>query len=308
MDATPFLEFADGSSREQASLLRRWKLVAASTSAIATCLLLVVATLVANNSQSSASEMLLLKTGAVSNCAPPSAAGGHDTSYPAFPPARLFPPSPPQTIVPPTEGEKDIAIIVWTRHGERSADKDDIHLTPEGYERARYMNKCIDRKPSAAFPLGAPTRLLASVRDDSVRPTESLIHIAEKLDVKLETADMMDIYAVNEVVPTLKPRDTLLVSWQHFFLPRMMKAMYPPSPIYLRGFPDACPTTEWVEPQYTRETNGGDCYDIVWQMVLTRPKDDASAPWQAVTFNQMHMGFAGTVESPCAEAFAPIDI
>ena len=42
----------------------------------------------------------------------------------------------------------------------------------------------------------APTRMLASVREDSVRPTESLQAIAKKLDVKLETADMMDLYAV----------------------------------------------------------------------------------------------------------------
>ena len=66
----------------------------------------------------------------------------------------------------------------------------------------------------------------------------------------------------------------------------MMKALYPPSPIMFKGFPNACPTTEWVEPEYTRETNGGDCYDIIWQMILTRPKDTPDAPWQTVTFNQ----------------------
>lgn len=99
---------------------------------------------------------------------------------------------------------RDIAIVVFTRHGERPVDKDDPHLTPEGVVRAEYMNKCIDRAPTVALPLGAPTRMLASLRYDSFRPVETLQPIADKLGLPLETADMMDIYAVNEIVPSLR--------------------------------------------------------------------------------------------------------
>ena len=53
--------------------------------------------------------------------------------------------------------------------------------------------------------------------------------------------------------------------------------------------------------------NGGDCYDIIWQLVLTRPKDEPHAPWQTVTFSQMHMGFGGHADSPCAESLSPIE-
>lgn len=87
----------------------------------------------------------------------------------------------------------------------------------------------------------------------------------------------------------------------------MIAALYPPTPRLLKGFPEACNTTEWAEPEYTRETNGGDCYDVVWQLVLTRPKAMPHEPWQTVTFTQMHMGFGGAADSPCAEGFAPID-
>ena len=310
MDPTPLLSSGVSVSRQHATALRRWKIVAMTTSALAIGLVLFCAAVITNTASlgSSVAARLVAAQTDVSNCLPSPPPSNIPSPMPAFPPARQFPPSPPNTIIPPTDGVKDYAVIIWTRHGERSDNKTDIHLTPEGYERARYMNKCIGREPSVAFPLGAPTRMLASVREDSVRPTESLQAIAKKLDVKLETADMMDLYAVNELVPTLKPRDQLLVSWQHYFLPRMMKALYPPSPIMFKGFPNACPTTEWVEPEYTRETNGGDCYDIIWQMILTRPKDTPDAPWQTVTFNQMHMGFAGTATSPCAEALSPIEV
>lgn len=144
---------------------------------------------------------------------------------PAFPPARRFPPSPPNGKVPKTDDVRDIAIVVFTRHGERPVDKDDPHLTKEGFVRAEYMNKCIDTKPTVALPLGAPTRMLASLRDDSKRPVETLGPIADKLGVKLETDDMMNIYAANEIIPTLQPNDQLLISWQHWFMPRMISAL-----------------------------------------------------------------------------------
>jgi len=227
---------------------------------------------------------------------------------PPNPSARVFPPSPPVPLFNATyDGLHDVAVVVFTRHGERSADKVSVDLTPEGYTRAMYLGKCVSDQPSVAFPFGAPTRLLASLRDTSKRPVETLTPLARRLGLVIETADLMDIYALNRMIPTLEPRDQLLVSWQHWFLPRMIAALYPPSPRMLRNFPEACNTSEWTEPQYAREGSGGDCYDIMWQLMLVRPKGQ-TAPWQAVTFNQMHQGFGGASDSPCMEALAPIDI
>ena len=42
-------------------------------------------------------------------------------------------------------------------------------------------------------------------------------------------------------------------------------------------------------------------------MALTRPAGDEHAPWEAVSFATMHMGFGGSAESPCNEGFAPIE-
>ena len=78
-------------------------------------------------------------------------------------------------------------------------------------------------------------------------------------------------------------------------LPRPSSAFYEPS-------------TDLPRPsiRYTRQGSDGDCYDIIWQLVLTRPKGNSEAAWQAVTFNQMHEGFGGAADSPCTEALSPI--
>ena len=90
-------------------------------------------------------------------------------------------------------------------------------------------------------------------------------------------------------------------------MPRMIDAFKPPTPRLLSKFPPTCPGREWEEPEYTKEEDGeGDCYDVVWQLTLTRPKGDVGAPWQTVSFAQLHMGYGGEPGSPCAEGFAPL--
>ena len=314
MDATPFL-LQTGSDPTVAAANRsagRWKVFAGITAGAAFALGLVAITAVSDlktlrathraTIEQSERELSQIRLNTMQNCQP----RPPPPDMPALPPARSFPPSPPMHTFTPESGLHEVAIVVFTRHGERSQDKSNVDLTPAGYVRANYMGKCIGHQPSVAFPFGAPTRLLASVREDSKRPVETLTPIASKLHLEIETADMMDIYAVNKLVPTLKHGDQLLVSWQHWFIPKMMAALYPPTPQLLHGFPKSCNTTEYTEPSYTRGGSDGDCYDIIWQLVLTRPKGVSDAPWQTVTFNQMHEGFAGTTSSPCAEALSPI--
>ena len=312
-DATPYVLHT--APHPTVNAVSRWKLLASIAASAAFVLGVVAATLASDLRALQAThqatveqgerELSQLRLAATSdyNCHPRPPPPG----MPLFPPARSFPPSPPLPTFAPVDGLRDVAIVVFTRHGERSPDKDNVHLQPEGFVRAGYMAKCMGhRQPSVAFPFGAPTRLLASLRADSKRPVETLTPIANKLHLEIETAKMMDIYAVNKLVPTLKAGDQLLVSWQHWFIPKMIQALYPPTPKWLERFPKSCNTTEYLEPGYTREGTDGDCYDIIWQLVLTRPKGATDAPWQTVTFNQMHEGFAGTIDSPCIEALSPI--
>ena len=81
-----------------------------------------------------------------------------------------------------------------SRHGERGRDKSENGLLYTGTERAAYLDKCIARSPSAAFPLGPPTRLLASTRgkDGSHRPYDTLEPLARRFNLSIETADMME--------------------------------------------------------------------------------------------------------------------
>ena len=231
-------------------------------------------------------------------------------SMPAYPPARKFPPSPPEpAYVLGDDGPRETAYVIFVRHGERGLDKSDNGLTDDGKARAMYLDKCIAKSPSIAFPLGHPTRLLASTRgpSGSHRPYDTLAPIARRFNVSIELADMMEIYSALEAVPTLKPGDTMLVAWQHWFMPRMIAALDPPTPVLINKFPPACPSEEWVEPEYAKEEDGtGDCYGVIWQLALSRPLGDENAPWQSVSFAQMHEGFSGKADGPCAAAMSPI--
>ena len=116
-----------------------------------------------------------------------------------------------------TDGPRELAYVVIMRHGERSLDKSDNGLTEDGTKRALYINKCVSHKgASAAFPLGAPTHLLASTRgkDGSHRPVDTLSPLAKTLKLPIGKADMFDIYAPLTKLSSLAAGDTLLVVWQ----------------------------------------------------------------------------------------------
>jgi hypothetical protein len=116
----------------------------------------------------------------------------------------------------------------------------------------------------------------------------------------------MELYALSNAVQTLEAGDTLLAVWQHWFIPAMINTLHPPTPTLLAKFPGACDAL-WREPEYAQEDDGtGDCYDAFWQLHLVRPEGRTSAPWQAVSFSQLHMGFGGLADSPCAEGLATL--
>ena len=194
------------------------------------------------------------------------------------------------------------AIINMIRHGERSPNKTSIHLTMDGYARSEYIARCVGDVPSLAFPLGGPTALIASVRaESSVRPLETLKPLSHKLGLPIDnTIDMADVAKVHEYVQSIPSGGTLLLSWQHWFIPIIARSLETTStglapPLW----PDKCDYSEWEEPTYT----SGACYDAIWQIILFREREGQQ--WRSQAFSQMHMGYGGRADSPCMSAMYP---
>jgi solute carrier family 25 (adenine nucleotide translocator) protein 4/5/6/31 len=193
------------------------------------------------------------------------------------------------------------ALVNLLRHGERSQDKSNIHLTPEGGDRAQYIARCAAADtPSLAFPLGPPTKLVASFRSNSVRPFETLKPLGQKLNLPIEnTIVFNDMAGFHRYVQeNLQAGETLLAAWQHWFVPFLAKSL-DPNGLVRSTFPTECKFTEWTEPGYTN----GACYDLISQLQLYR--SNASHPWRLQAYSQMHMGFGGNANSSCASAFLP---
>jgi len=193
------------------------------------------------------------------------------------------------------------ALVNLIRHGERYNEKTHGgHLHPYGIERAEYIAKCVmDPAPTLAFPLGRPSRLLASYGHHSTRPKETLEPLERDSGIKLDfNIAYDDVDAFKKYVHELHHGQTLFVAWQHQQIPKLVKAFV--GNMAKRRWPAECPYNEWIEPD---EIQHGGCYDAVWQMALHR--ENHSEPWQPQAFAQMHAGFAGSRHSPCSQAFRP---
>ena len=89
---------------------------------------------------------------------------------------------------------------------------------------------------------------------------------------------------------------TAFISWQHWWITWLLKAVYPNAP----PFPAHCYSSEWLElPEYTH----GACYDLIYQVILRRPTKDGL--WHVTALTTMNMGFAGKEDSPCMSSLAP---
>lgn len=75
---------------------------------------------------------------------------------------------------------------------------------------------------------------------------------------------------------------------------------------YLQPLRECVRLTSCVPPLARAAQGTGDCYEVIWQLVLNRPIGDETAPWQTVSFAQMHQGFNGQADGPCSEALAPL--
>ena len=186
------------------------------------------------------------------------------------------------------------------------------------------LGRCVGEasKPSLAFPLGPPTALLASIHaslhtssspKESTRPADTLqpIQTALRLEAGVELESAVSFERVEARVQRLLPGETLLIAWQHDFIPMLVNSLRPPAPKLLTTFPLQCNSSHYREPAYTLSDPSGSCYDVLWQVVLQRPQPrpgEVPKPWHAASFNQLHQGFAGEdVDSTeCREALAPM--
>ena len=194
-------------------------------------------------------------------------------------------------------GATEWSLVNIIRHGERTDNTSDIHLSYHGKWRAEYIARCASKQtPSLAFPLGPPTHLLASLRPlKSVRPYETLKPLSDSLKVELENdIGMADVEKFEHFVQGLPAGATAMVAWQHWWITWLLKAVYPNAP----GYPDFCPYSQWSDlPEYTHAR----CYDILFQLVIKR--DHAEDPWHVTAFSMMNMGFDGKEGAECMSAF-----
>lgn len=203
------------------------------------------------------------------------------------------------------------ALINLIRHGERDNNASNPHLAKAGYERAAYIARCVATSHhTLAFPFGPPSRLLASLRSpkakgekQSVRPLETLAPLAAKLGIEVDNhVDMGDVDSFVRYVQRMETGETLFVAWQHWFLTFLVEALGFEG-LVPTTFPRSCNYTQWSEPAYAMDPDEGDCYDVIWQLVLFR--ESPSDSWRTDGFAQLHQGFGGSRNSPCVSAFHP---
>eukprot|EP00928_Gymnodinium_smaydae_P079350 TRINITY_DN63307_c0_g1_i1.p1 TRINITY_DN63307_c0_g1~~TRINITY_DN63307_c0_g1_i1.p1 ORF type:complete len:300 (+),score=48.06 TRINITY_DN63307_c0_g1_i1:96-995(+) len=195
-------------------------------------------------------------------------------------------------------------IVNLIRHGERYDDKSNKHLHPFGLERAKYIAKCVTTTPSLAFPLGLPVAMLASLRDTSFRPKETLDALHQKTGIRLDNhIQYKDVKGFQDYVNQLHHGQTLFVAWQHKLISKLAASFdvgglengLTPS-----HWPKQCLYNNWEEPESIQE---GACYDVIWQLVLHRSSKSES--YRTKAFSHLHMGFAGNHTAPCSESFRP---
>ena len=54
------------------------------------------------------------------------------------------------------------------------------------------------------------------------------------------TDPLRSVYAIEERIGSLVAGDTMLVAWQHWFIPALIATLDPPSPLLMQRFPKSC--------------------------------------------------------------------
>ena len=125
--------------------------------------------------------------------------------------------------------------LVVMRHGEKTGDKAERHLSPAGQKRAEALVDYIPRK------FGRPDFLLAAGRNPhSDRPVDMLKPLASALGLAI--IDHLQDENAGGVVDLLsEPRfagQLGVVSWRHSDIPRLLAALGAPDGTYPRPWPE----------------------------------------------------------------------
>jgi hypothetical protein len=152
----------------------------------------------------------------------------------------------------PAEGEpgkkaKYPQHILLIRHAEKTGDKNDVHLSRQGKERAEALNQLFVASKARPDPFPTPDFIIAaSHHKDSQRPVETVAPLAKKLKLTI-----IDRYDSKLLVTPGKDHDkekpanqagmaelrnelfsssqyfgkTILVSWRHSTLPELAKVL-----------------------------------------------------------------------------------
>jgi hypothetical protein len=114
------------------------------------------------------------------------------------------------------------ARLLIMRHGEKTGDKSDPHLSPEGQMRAQKLATYIPQQ------FGKPDFLIAAANSNrSLRPFETIEPLAKAL--ALEIKDKFDDNEIDALIGHLcKPKYaglTGVISWRHGNIPSLLEAL-----------------------------------------------------------------------------------
>jgi broad specificity phosphatase PhoE len=145
--------------------------------------------------------------------------------------------------------------ILLIRHAEKTGDKDDVHLSEPGKERAKVLAKLFTKTDKGPAPFPIPDFIIAAHDSkDSQRPRQTVTPLAMYLKLPLDDTYYSSAKAGKKGAAELRDElfknpkyagKTVLISWRHSKLPdlaRVLKA-------------DNAP-----------ETWGDNVYDRVWQI------------------------------------------
>jgi broad specificity phosphatase PhoE len=127
--------------------------------------------------------------------------------------------------------------LLLIRHAEKTGDKDDVHLSKQGQERADVLDKLFVASKERPDPFPTPDFIFAACEHkDSNRPVETVTPLAKKL--KLTINDKFDSKIAKEgkekpkkegmvelrtelFGPTKYAGKTVLIAWRHSTLPEL---------------------------------------------------------------------------------------
>jgi hypothetical protein len=142
------------------------------------------------------------------------------------------------------DGPKNLILpkcVLIIRHGEKTGEKGDFHLSRRGQERADVLHGLFENSKERPEPFPSPDFIFAASNDNSsYRPVETVTPLAKRLkltihdkfDSKLPNADSSNktpagtIGLRDELFGNSKyAAKTILVSWRHKSLPALAKAL-----------------------------------------------------------------------------------